>query len=346
MLVGTALCMMKNNQNTLSEMGILMSKSDSNVILLKDSVLVTLIYDLGDVRSMWNEYISELESMSVVLNKNDCIENILVACRQSRFYIKEFLDSLNTTSKYKRQAILGVVGGLTSLVSFGLTSYELVKVNEKISEIRESMTHNENSIEILNSVTRYNSKQLNELVRVQSHTNIVLKSMKEQFLMNIDKLNELRTDMICLNVKMSFMSLSGVIDRIMVELRNLLSYKFDSRLISYSVRESICKDLHDKGFQVYGNCVDFDLIEEVNFLSLESNKLVIITKLPIMNNLDVFSVITLTSLPIKINGKFYQIKNLQRNLAVGDKFRTSIDIKDCTKFNKHLFCKPLSEYRN
>merc|ERR1712082_469554 len=129
--------------------------------------------------------------------------------------------------------------------------------------------------------------------------------MKEQFVMNIDKLNELKSDMICLNVKLSFMSLSGVIDIIMLELRNLLSYKFDSRLISYSVRESICKDLHDKGYQVYGNCVDFDLIEEVNFLTLESNKLVIITKLPIMNNLDAFSVITLTSLPVNINGKFY-----------------------------------------
>merc|ERR1712082_546663 len=138
--------------------------------------------------------------------------------------------------------------------------------------------------------------------------------MKEQFVMNIDKLNELKSDMICLNVKLSYMSLSGVIDRIMVELRNLLSYKFDSRLISYKVRESICKNLHDKGFQLYGNCVDFELIEEVNYLILESKKIVIITKFPIMNNLDVFSLISLTSLPIKINDKFYHVKNLQKNI--------------------------------
>ena len=155
--------------------------------------------------------------MSAVLNKHECIEKILFACRESRFNIKQFIDSHNTTTKYKRQAILGVVGGITSLVSFGLTSYELVKVNERISEIKSSMTHNENSIEILNSITRYNSKQISELVRVQSHTNSVLKTMKEQFIKNIDELNELRTDMVCLNVKLSYMSLSGVIDKIMVE---------------------------------------------------------------------------------------------------------------------------------
>ena len=109
-LIGTAMCMMNDNQENLTEMGVLVSKSDPNVILLKDSVLITMIYDLGDVRSVYNEFISELESMSVILGKKECIENILIACRQSRFYIKEFVDSLNATSKYKRQAVLGVVG--------------------------------------------------------------------------------------------------------------------------------------------------------------------------------------------------------------------------------------------
>ena len=83
------------------------------------------------------------------------------------------------------------------------------------------------------------------------------------------------------------------------------------------------------------------------FFALESDKLIIIIKLPILNNVEPFAVVTLTSLPVMINGKFYKIDNLGEDtaVAVGKRFRVMIDVKKCKKFNKHLYCNSLSEHR-
>ena len=186
--IGTVMSIMDQNQESLNEIGVLVSKFEPNVVLIKDSILVTMIYKLSDLRFIFNNFIENLDTMTVSMEKNDCLEEILASSRQKRFFIKKFLDSINGTSRDKRQAVMGLVG-LTSLLSFGLTSLEVMKVNEKVEDMKERMSVNENSIKVLNSVTSYNSAHINELIRVQSQTNLVLKSLKQQVLTDIGEIN-------------------------------------------------------------------------------------------------------------------------------------------------------------
>ena len=103
----------------------------------------------------------------------------------------------------------------------------------------------------------------------------------------------------------------------------------------------------NKGLRLFGNCHDFNLVEEVDFFQLKSDKLIIFIKLPILNRIDPFEIITLKSLPIKIKGKFYKIGNWgkETSVAVGKRFRAKVNPEKCKKFNRHLYCNTISEFR-
>ena len=60
------------------------------------------------------------------------------------------------------------------MVTLGLTTYEIDKINDKIAEMKQNIDHNEGNIEILNKITKYNSGQINSLRNIQIHTNEIL----------------------------------------------------------------------------------------------------------------------------------------------------------------------------
>ena len=104
------------------------------------------------------------------IGQNMCVDKVLSDSMESKFKIKEFLRLHKTNVKSKRQ-VLGIIGGITSMVTLGLTTYELNKINYKIAEIKHNIDHNEGSIETLNKITKYNSGQINSLRNIQIHTN-------------------------------------------------------------------------------------------------------------------------------------------------------------------------------
>merc|ERR1712236_203009 len=118
----------------LTKGGITIHNSNTNVIVVRDIVLVTMIYDMNDVELMWNDYIGSCESLISNIGHNKCVEKVLSDSKKSRFKIKEFLRLHKTNVKSKRQAFLGIIGGITSMVTLGLTTYELNKINDKIAE--------------------------------------------------------------------------------------------------------------------------------------------------------------------------------------------------------------------
>merc|ERR1712120_57278 len=171
-----------------------------------------MIYDMNDVELMWNNYIESCESLISSIGHNKCVEKVLTDSRESRFKIKEFLRLHKTNVKNKRQAFLGIIGGLTSMVTLGLTTYELNKINEKIAEIKHNIDHNEGNIETLNKITNYNSGQINNLKNIQIHTNEILSKIKVQLLKDIDSINEIKISAVCINLKLIYMKLSSVIN--------------------------------------------------------------------------------------------------------------------------------------
>ena len=112
------------DKSLVTKGGIIQVNYNTNVIVMRDSILVTMIYDMIEVEYMWNDYIESCESLISSIGHNMCVEKVLTDSRESRFKIKEFL-KLHKTNVNKRQAFFGIIGGLTSMVTLGLTTYEL-----------------------------------------------------------------------------------------------------------------------------------------------------------------------------------------------------------------------------
>ena len=122
----------------LSNTGLLKTETQNKITLLQDSVIISFLFDPNEVKTVWNNFIEALDHLSHSMENNECLSSVLVECRTDRVKIKQIIDGYNATglSKNKRQAFLGAVGTLSSLLSFGLTQYELSIVNNKIDLMR------------------------------------------------------------------------------------------------------------------------------------------------------------------------------------------------------------------
>ena len=61
----------------LSKWGIIIHNTDTDVIVVKDSLLVTVVYNLNDLEYMWNDYIESGESLIASIGKNNnCVNKI------------------------------------------------------------------------------------------------------------------------------------------------------------------------------------------------------------------------------------------------------------------------------
>ena len=89
----------------------------------------------------------------------------------------------------------------------------------------------------------YNTDQLNQLKRQNSHNNEIILQFKEQLLRDIDTINEVKINLACLTLKLSYIKLSNVVHRIMSELRDLINHKFDKDLLTFEVKQEICEGL-------------------------------------------------------------------------------------------------------
>ena len=138
-----------------------------------------------------------------------------------------------------------------------------------LREIEHNIDHYEGSIKSIGSVTKYNSGQINSLRNIQIHTDEILSKVKLQLLKDIDSINEIKISVVCINLKLTYMKLSSVINDVMHELRDLLEYKFDKDLITYDVKQEICDSIESEGYKTYGVCMDFKLITEINYVFLE-----------------------------------------------------------------------------
>ena len=103
----------------------------------------------------------------------------------------------------------------------------------------------------------------------------------------------------------------------MLELRDLIQYRFNKDFLKWDVRKEICNNIEKEGFRTYGNCMDLELIKEVKYVFIE-NKIIIINKIPVQNEVDNFKSTNVISLPVKINGGFYRAKSVNGRIAAGE----------------------------
>ena len=345
-LIAYGISTMTYKDNDLDRNGVVIQRSDSNIILIKESIIVTLIYDISNLKSVYNKFIEKVDSIQSSTGDIDCLTELLAQSREKRFLIKEFIKTLNISQRKKRQAVSTIIG-ITGLISLGLSTVEAIFVNEKVEKMRNDLGKNEQKIHVLEEATSFNTNSINALIRAKAQTDLVLTSIKNQVSQEIHEINKLNREMICLNAKLTFSNLSVLVDKMLDELKNILNYHLDSRMISYMVRSKICKDIFGLGIKVEKNCNHFNLVEEVDFFMVNENNLVIFVKLPMLNIKDTFQILTLKALPIRIGKEFYKISNLEHeySVAVGKRYRAKVNLNTCRRYNRHTFCSAVSEFR-
>ena len=103
----------------------------------------------------------------------------------------------------------------------------------------------------------------------------------------------------------------------------------DKNLLDFSVRKEICANIKKAKFRVYGRCMQFDLIEVVDYVFL-GNKMVIISKVPIRKQVDNFYLTNIITLPVNIGGHYFMAKNVEGKIAIGERYR--VNIGECKKY--------------
>ena len=155
--------------------------------------------------------------------------------------------------------------------------------------------------------------------------------MKLQLPKNIDAINDIKISFVCINLKLTYIKLSNIINLAMHEIRDLLEYKFNKDLLSYEVRQEICESMEAEGYNTYGECMDFELITEIKYVFLEK-KIVMINKTPIRNEIDKFYLTKLMTLPVNNKGIFYKAKGIVNYIALGKNCRTILDFNECESY--------------
>ena len=141
-----------------------------------------------------------------------------------------------------------------------------------------SLDHNEGKIQTLNRITKFNSNNINNLRDMQIHTDILISKMITELVSEKKVISEIKSSIVCLTLKLSYLKLSGVINKIMIDLREIMEFRFNKHLMSYNVKKEICVGLEKQNLKTYGDCLNFDIMSETNYILLD-RKIAIICKI-------------------------------------------------------------------
>ena len=141
-LIAFGISTMTYKDNDIDKNGVVIQRSDLNIILIKESIIVTLIYDISNLKSIYNNFIEKVDSIQSSTGDIDCLTELLAQSREKRFLIKEFIETLNISQRKKRQAFSTVIG-ITGLISLGLSTVEAIFVNEKVEKMKNDLRKNE-----------------------------------------------------------------------------------------------------------------------------------------------------------------------------------------------------------
>ena len=145
---------------TIGKAGIISHDKNMEIFINRDSVLVTIVYDLSVIKTIWNGYITESESLVSKIGVNKCVNKVLTESITSRNLIRKFLSDHKTKNRAKRQMLMGIVTGIGSMVGLGITQYEINLVNSKIARMKEATDYEHGVLKTMNTAVAFNSKQI------------------------------------------------------------------------------------------------------------------------------------------------------------------------------------------
>ena len=338
---------------TLSKYGALIHKTDSEVVVKNDGLILTFIYDTGELSNIWNNYIEKSEQvLRYIGDSNSCVNKLISNAKLNRNMMKNYTITLgfNFTEgvvkhKYKRtkRQIGLLVAGAISLAQFGFSQYEIHEINNAITKIKQNVNHNTGNIKVLDKAIKIISSK----VKAVEHNELILEDemgkLSDQ-LGELIKVNEQNAqDIACLKLTINFNKKENVVREFKHELENILDYHFNKDIIDIDLRKNVCSHIIKAGHETHGKCNNFDMIEIVDLVFV-GKKLVMITKMPIKNMIDDFKLANIIALPVKVNDNFVKIKNIDMQIALGTKYM--ITLGKCKRFKNKNFCEGTSAFQS
>ena len=119
-----------------------------------------------EITLFWNYFLEKGDHLlQYIGTDNECVNKLLLNARGSRVEIKtwanETLGSIETldntkhkTKRTKRQAAW-MIGGVTSLLSFGFSEWQISRINSRITNMQYNVSHNEGNIQLLDKAVKF-----------------------------------------------------------------------------------------------------------------------------------------------------------------------------------------------
>ena len=139
----------------LTKFGIIIHKTNVVVIVDRDSLVIKIVYDTKEIKYFWNNFLEKGDSL---LRHIGLHRTARTSREKIRRWSNETLGNdeiLESEHRVKRQAAL--IGGMASLLSLGLTEWQISQVHKRIPDIQTDVGHNEGKIELLNRAVKFNS---------------------------------------------------------------------------------------------------------------------------------------------------------------------------------------------
>ena len=337
----------------LSKYGVLLHKTDTEVVVKNDGLIMTFIYEPGELSTYWNNFVEKSEHMLQYIGKsNYCVNELLSKAKIKRNMMKNYTASLGfnvtvgiTKHKYKRtkRQIALLLAGAINLAQFGFSEYQIHEINKAITKIKLNVSHNTGNIKVLDKAIKIISRK----VKAVEHNELILEDEMGKLSNQLGELITLNDqnaqDIACLQLTITFNKRENVIRELKHELDDILDYNFNKNIIDLDVRKNVCNHIVEAGFETHGKCNNLNMIEIVDLVFV-GTKLVMITKIPIKNRIDDFTLANIIALPVKIKDNFVKIKNIDMQIAMGEKYM--ITIGKCKRYKNKKFCEGTSAFQS
>ena len=116
---------------------------------------------------------------------------------------------------------------------------------------------------------KYNSHSLELFRKTQIHTNDILHNVAFQVNETVHEINEVKKSMFCINLKLSFIDITKMVNKVWQELKEMIQYKFNKDLLSWDIKKQVCNGIKNENLQTFGDCMEMEHVKDTKFKFLK-----------------------------------------------------------------------------